>query len=153
MKESPEQKALHEKLLPGKISADGFLGDDPRNPQEIIRDDDACVDRLGTSHGAIASRMRYLTSVGIAELGRPVAVDGRLSVTVTDVMGSIPCPFSDNFRTGKRTTCVIESATGRSACWSDLNIHMIEQHGFYEGTGSFFRIDPTAVWSLIKPVL
>jgi hypothetical protein len=31
---------------------------------------------------------------------------------------------------------------GRTISWTDLNIHMIEAHGFFEGKGSFFRIEP-----------
>lgn len=149
MKESPDQQALREKLLPGKISAEGFLGNDSRSPHEIILDDEAAVTRLGVSHAAIAGRMQGLTEAGKAGLGRPVLVENRLQVTVIEVMGQIPCPFSDNFHADKRVTRVVDQKTGRTASWSDLNLHMIGSHGFYEGHGSFFRVDPAEIVAII----
>jgi hypothetical protein len=33
--------------------------------------------------------------------------------------------------------------------WSDLNIHLIAKHGFFEGKGSAFRIEPKELISTI----
>ena len=149
MKESPEQQGLNAKLLPGMLSAEGFLGNDIRSPAEIIRDDLAVVERLNITHLALAERMRRLTEAGKGGLGRQVIVDGYLTVTVTDTMGAIPCPFSDNFQASKQITQVLNQKTGLTLCWSDLNIHMIERHGFYEGQGSSFRIEPIQLVALL----
>jgi hypothetical protein len=32
--------------------------------------------------------------------------------------------------------------TGDEMVWTALNVHLIREHGFYEGRGSPFRIDP-----------
>lgn len=141
MKENPEQQALRLKLLPGKLSAEGFLGEDQRSPSEIIQEDAATLARLGTSAADLAARLRELTELGKNGLGRPVC-NGDFEVTVTDAMGGIPCPFSDAHRADKRLTQVTNIKTGQEARWSDLNIHMLERHGFCEGRGSFFRLEP-----------
>ncbi|MHC5179457.1 MAG: hypothetical protein ACYSOS_02915 [Planctomycetota bacterium] len=33
--------------------------------------------------------------------------------------------------------------------WTDLNIHMIAEHSFFEGTGAFFRIEPAEIISIL----
>ncbi len=150
MKETPNQKSQKDKLLPGKFSAEGFLGDDSRSLAEIIEDDLAVVERLGTTLQELAARMRELTDAGKAGLGRQVVIDDKIAVTVTDIMGKIPCPFSDNFRTTKQVTEATNLQNGLTLRWSDLNIHMIGEHCFFEGLGSPFRIDPEKLVGLIR---
>jgi len=149
MKENPEQQALRQKLLPGKLSAEGFLGDDMRSPAEIIQEDAAELARLGVTAAGLAARMSELTELGKNELGRPVW-SGDLEVTVIDAMGGIPCPFSDAHRADKRLTQVKNIKTGQESRWSDLNIHMLAQHGFCEGRGSFFRLEPADLVKLFN---
>jgi len=149
MKEDPEQQALHQKLLPGKLSAEGFLGDETRSPIEIIQEDTATLFRLGSSPADLAARMRQLTELGKPGLGRPV-LSGDLEIAVTDAMGGIPCPFSDAYRADKRLTQVKNIRTGQEGRWSDLNIHMLERHGFCEGRGSYFRLEPADLIKLLE---
>ena len=136
-------------LLPGSISAEGFLGADPRGLAEIIAEDTQTVAACGTSNAAIAARLRELTEAGEAGLGRPVLVDSHLEVTVSDTRGLIACPFADGHGEHKRLTTVIDRQTGQAACWSDLNIHLIERHGFYEGKGAAFRVEPRALAEIL----
>lgn len=149
MKENPEQQALRQKLLPGKLSAEGFLGEDMRSPVEIIQEDVSALAYFGTSTTDLAARMRELTELGKTGLGRPVR-SGDLEITVTDAMGGIPCPFSDAHRADKRLTQVKNIQTGQEARWADLNIHMLERHGFCEGRGSYFRLEPAELVKLLK---
>ena len=150
MKETPEQKVQNDILLPGKFSGEGFLGDDNRHLAEIIQDDLTVVERLGFTPQELAERMRALTEAGKTGLGRPVDVDGKIAVTVSDDRGTIPCPFSDNYRTTKQTTQATNLKSGLTLRWSDLNIHMIGEHCFFEGLGSPFRIDPDQLVELIR---
>lgn len=149
MKQTPEQNSIEANLQPGTISAEGFLGDDTRSLIDIIRADQASVIRLSLSHQAIANRLRELTEAGKSGLGRPVLVDDHLEITVEDYMGMIPCPFRDYSHSDKRLTTCTDKYSGRTIRWSDLNIHMIEAHGFYEGRGSLFRVDPEAVAEIL----
>ncbi|NLN47383.1 MAG: hypothetical protein GX153_12595 [Clostridiaceae bacterium] len=150
MKESPKQRDLRSSLEPGTLSGEGFLGTDKRSPAEIIQKDQETVESLGLTHAVIARRMRDLTEAGKAGLGRPVVVDGALEVTVEDARGAIACPFKDRAFTAKQVTEVVHTKTGQSLRWSDLNIHLIEAHGFYEGEGAPFRIDPATLIRLIE---
>jgi hypothetical protein len=151
MSKHSDQARLRDNLMPGKISAEGFLGSDQRNPEQIIAADSRKVSELGISHQALACRMQLLTDAAVEGLGQPLFVDG-LQVTVVEARGLIPCPFQDHYSACKRITYVLDPHTGRTAHWSDLNIHLIAQHGFYEGEGSYFRIDPSALLDIIGPL-
>jgi hypothetical protein len=149
MKQTPEQNSIEANLLPGAISADGFLGDDTRSLIDIIRADQAVVAHLSLSSQTIAARLHELTEKGKTGLGRPVLVDDHLEITVEDYMGSIPCPFRDYASFDKQLTTCKDITSGRTIRWSDLNIHMIEAHGFYEGRGSPFRVEPADVGEIL----
>ena len=152
MKQSPELQHIQDNMQPGILSAEGFLGYDTRNLSDILAEDSSTVERLGITDKAIAERMRYFTEKGKSGLGNPVVVNQIFQVTVEDHRGFIPCPFSDNFSAEKRNTRVVNLITNRSVQWSDLNVHMIEKHGFYEGNGSFFRIEPAEVVEVLMVI-
>jgi hypothetical protein len=152
MKKTPDQQRAQENLAPGPLSADGFVGTDPRDLSAIVAADQETVDRLGTTHAAIAEGLRRLTRIGAAEFGRPVAVGPSLEVAVEESRGTIPCPFSDASRSLKRYSVLTDAATGRTLSWTDLNLHLIERHGFYEGQGSPFRVDPAEAAALLARV-
>ena len=147
MKQTPEEKLIENNMQPGTISAEGFLGEDTRDLTSIMRADRMNVAQLGLTHQMIADRLRQLTEAGKGGLGSPVQV-GDLEITVEDFRGRIFCPFRDRLSFGKRVTTCKHKKTGKVLRWSDLNIHMIEAHGFYEGYGSRFRINPAAVQTI-----
>ncbi|MCX7843131.1 MAG: hypothetical protein N2489_08665 [Clostridia bacterium] len=149
MRQSPELQRIQENMKPGYFSSEGFLGEDARNLADILQQDQAVVDMLGISHTEIAERMRSLTEKGMEGLGKPVLVDDIFEVIVEDYMGSIPCPFSDKWHSEKRNTTVKNLLTNLVITWTDLNIHMIEAHGFYEGIGSKFRVSPDEICEIL----
>ena len=142
MKQTMDMQAVQDRMQPGKLTAEGFLGTDARNLQDILLADQETVNRLGLTHGQIADRMQAITDIGkrMTEALLPLA-EG-FAVQVDEYMGTIPCPFADNHRADKRNTLVKNLATGAAVHWTDLSIHMIRMHGFYEGIGSYFRLDP-----------
>ena len=142
MKQTPEQNRIQANMQPGALSAAGFLGSDTRNLIDIIRSDGEDVASLGLTHQMIAQKMRAITEQGKAELGRSFQVKSGLEAVVLDYMGFIPCPFRDRRFFPKRLTRVTDTTSSREVSWSDLNMHMIEAHGFYEGRGSAFRLEP-----------
>jgi hypothetical protein len=148
MKKTPQDKKLETMLAASKISACGFLGTDPRDVWDIIQEDAAEVHRLGWSPKAIAARMRELTAIGQKGLGEWVRVDARLQVQCDDSRGVIPCPWPHQIRCLKRTTTV-RSDDGEHLTWSDLNVHLIDAHGFFEGRGSPFRLEPEKLVTML----
>ena len=141
MKQNPEIQKIQENMQPGAFSAEGFLGEDSRNLVDILREDNETVLKLGYQHQDIAARMRELTKLAEPGLGRP-ADAGSGMVSSDDNRGKIPCPFRDRYYANKRNTQFISKKDGTVINWTDLHIHMIEAHGFYEGKGSKLRLDP-----------
>ncbi len=142
MKRSPEMKRLDDALQASKLVAGGFLGTDRRPVEEIVAADAAELVRLGCSLSDVAEGMRRMTALAQSGLGSWVRLGGSLRAAATDTRGVLPCPWAHPGSFPK-TVVTVRDARGRDVIrWSMLNIHMIEAHGFFEGKGSAFRIDP-----------
>ncbi|MDY7028024.1 MAG: hypothetical protein SVR04_06980 [Spirochaetota bacterium] len=142
MKQTPQMKKIQENMRPGVLTLHGFLGTDKRDLVEILEDDAAEVRRLGTTHQAIADRMKYLRDQGMRGLGEFIDVEPHFEVRVDSVRGGIPSPFGDAGLIRKTNTTVRNKALSREIVYTDVNIHLIGVHGFYEGRGSLFRMEP-----------
>lgn len=141
MKESVQMKKIEARMAPGVISLDGFLGADGRPLSEILAADGAEAARLGLSHEKIGERMRRVRDAGASGLGEAVHLAPHFEVRVDSDRGGLACPFGDKGGVRKTVTTVLNKKLGRSIRYTDLNIHMIEAHGFYEGKGSPFRLE------------
>lgn len=142
MKQSPQLQKAQENMKPGVITLHGFLGTDTRNLVDILIDDDAKVKRLGLTHAAIAEKMERLRDEGAKGLGEFIPVPPHFSVRVETVRGKLPSPFGGPGLYQKTNTMVRNTALDKEVTFSDLHIHLIKKHGFYEGKGSRFRVDP-----------
>ena len=118
------------------------MGTDRRSLWELIDEDGAEIAKSGRTPEQVAARMKEITDAGAAGLGDWVQFDPRLRVMVDDNRGVIPCPWPHRVRCLKRVTTVEDARTGTILRWSDLNVHLIKEHGFFEGKGSPFRIEP-----------
>ncbi len=143
MKESPEEKRLDEMLHSTRLVAGGFMGNDPRRPYEVIEHDTAELENMGITTRQLAYRMRELTEQAKPRLGNWVDAEaGKLRVKSEDFKGGLVCPWPHPGVYEKRITTAERLDTGQTLAWTDLNIHMIEAHSFFEGKGAFFRIEP-----------
>jgi len=142
MKQTVQMREIQEKMKPGVIVRDGFLGADARNLVDILIEDEGEVTRLGLVHQEIARRMIELRDGGAAGLGELIDVPPHFEVRVDSVRGRLPCPFGDPGIFPKTNTTVKNTRSGRELTYTDLHIHMIGSHGFYEGRGSLFRLEP-----------
>lgn len=150
MKQSPRDKKLEEVLRSTKLVAGGFMGTDPRHPIEVIERDIVALEHLGVTTAQVAARMRELTELAKPRLGNWIeSAFGQLRVKSEDYKGVMVCPWPHAGRFEKRITTVERLDTGQKLSWSDLNIHMIEQHGFFEGRGAFFRIEPAEIVQIL----
>ncbi len=149
MKQSPNMRDLEFMLRSSRIVAGGFLGTDSRPLEEIVDADLVSLAHLGWTVAQVADRMQELTALAIPQLGNPVAVDDNLTVTSQDYMGRIICPWPHPMRLAKRITFARRTDTDESIRWTDLSIHMIAEHSFFEGKGSPFRIEPGKLVHLI----
>jgi hypothetical protein len=86
--------------------------------------------------------MRTLTNTARAALGNWVEAEGKYRLRSEEWKGMLICPWPHPGRFEKRLTACRRLDTGEEIVWSDLNIHLIEAHGFFEGKGSPFRLEP-----------
>ena len=142
MKESPQDKKLQQMLRSSKLVAGGFMGTDQRSPLEVIEADAAVLEQLGVTPAQVASRMRELTDLARPQMGNEVEVEEKYCVKSDDFKGMLTCPWPHAGRYEKQITTCRRLDTGENIAWTDLNIHLIEQHGFFEGRGSAFRLEP-----------
>jgi hypothetical protein len=142
MKKSPQQERLEKMLDASKFSACGFMGNDTRAIWEIVDADAIALEQMGFTKEKVANRMQEITDQGIQGFGDWIVVSETIRVRVDDTRGKIPCPWSHGVRCLKRITTIERTDTGRSLRWSDLNIHLILAHGFFQGKGSLYRLEP-----------
>ena len=141
MKQTEQMKEIQERMKPGVITLDGFLGADERNLIDILVEDDAEVKRLSLTHEKIAARMQELRDAAKEGLGDLVSVAPHFEVSVDIARGKLPCPFGHRGLIRKTIIKVKNLEKDREITYTDLNIHMIKEHGFYQGKGSLFRVD------------
>ncbi len=150
MKQTPQMNAIQEQMKPGVLTLHGFLGTDTRSLVEILESDAAEVGRLGTTHAEIAERMRYFRNKGEKGLGEFTTVDGHFEVRVDSIRGKIPSPFGGPGLHSKTNTILVNKKLNRTIIFTDINIHLIGDHGFYEGRGSLFRLEPADLVSILE---
>ncbi len=150
MKQTPMLEHAQRQMAPGVITREGFLGTDRRNLGDILDADAAAVQRLGLTHQAIAARMRNLREEGKRGLGLPVRVPPHFEVQVEAVRGKLPSPFGGRGVFGKTTTIVSNTRLAQQVQYSDLQIHLIGRHGFYQGRGSRYRTDPETLATVLE---
>ncbi|MHC4087296.1 MAG: hypothetical protein ACYSWZ_15865 [Planctomycetota bacterium] len=149
MKESPQDRKLQELLRSSRLVAGGFMGHDSRSVSEVIDADAVELSRLGFTKEQVAERMRQITKVAISGLGTWVPVGEDLEGKVDEAKGWLICPWPHKGQVAKRITVVKVIETSESIRWSDLNTHLIGEHGFFEGKGSNFRIEPKELIRII----
>jgi len=150
MKQTVQMAEIQRKMGPGIITREGFLGADRRGLAEILDHDDAAVAHLGLTHRAITRRMAELRDAGAAGLGEFMAVKPHFEVRVDSVRGKLPCPFGDPGVFPKTNTTVRNLRQDREITYTDLHIHLISAHGFYEGRGSAFRLEPRELAEVLE---
>jgi hypothetical protein len=149
MKQTRKLDNVEREMRPGVITRDGFLGADRRHLVDILEADDAEVRRLGLTHERIADRMQELSEAGRRGLGEPISVDPHFEVRVDGVRGKLPCPFHEGIFP-KTNTIVRNLDRNSRITYTDLNIHMVREHGFYEGEGSPFRVAPGELVAVLE---
>jgi len=150
MKQTVQMQKAQERMAPGAITRDGFLGDDRRPLVDILLADEAAVKARDLDHERIASRMVELRDAGMAGLGEFIDVAPHFEVRVDSVRGRLPCPFGDPGVFPKTNITVRNRRTGREVNYTDLHIHLVWAHGFYEGKGSPFRLEPTDLAEVLE---
>ena len=153
MKETPQEKLIYDNFTPGKITKEGFLGDDTRHIHDIIAADMHTLDQLGVTQEQIADRLQYFIEEG--KKGLESVVDlGDFTTQVIWSRGMLPSPFADPKKLyHKIIATVVNKQLQKTIRYTQLNVHLIRDHGFFEGKTSVFRLEPAEVVQVldIKP--
>jgi len=127
-----------------------FMGWDSRKLIEIITDDQDKVCSLGLTHEEIARRLEEITKTAKKEFGDTVKIEDRYEAKAEEARGLVPCPWQHPNGLFRKSHIEIKDLkSGKKLIWTDLSIHMIRTHGFYQGKGSPYRLEPR----IIKDVL
>lgn len=141
MKLTPNEKRLRERMAPGVLSQEGFLGSDDRPVAEIVEADQAVLEALGVTARTLAAKMQEIYLAAREAQEAPVQIGECLLAQCVEVRGGIACPFADG-RFDKGEVNVRNLASGEEIRFTPLAIHLVGEHGFFEGRGSPFRIGP-----------
>jgi len=149
----PDEDSLIERMAPGVLSRDGFHCADRRQLDAILQADAAAERASALTHEAIGRRLEQILQAAVAALGRPVEVAGALTACYHESMGRIPCPWGECGLFAKGEVELTDTRNNKTVRFTPLSVHMIYRHGFYQGPGSRYRIEPTEIVELldIKP--
>lgn len=142
MKLDPKEKMIMERMNAGVLSTEGFLGTDDRHLHEIIETDQEVLQRLGITCEQIAERMKYFTEQSKEAYEIPIIIDHKYSVLQENWRGRVVCPFNHRGSYSKSRVTLSNTENNITVTWTPINIHFIEEHGFFEGLGSKYRLDP-----------
>ncbi len=151
MKQTPQELLIAQRMQPGVITLSGFLGDDPRPLNQIISDDAMTLQRLGVTGMEIAERMEHLTEKSKQVYEGSIVVDEMYEIETEITRGKLPCPYPHRGLQRKTITSCTHLSSGIKVRWTALNIHMIKEHGFFEGRGSPFRLEPEILVKVLFP--
>jgi len=149
MKMTPELKRVQEKMAPGIITSQGFLGDDRRPLVDIIQADENAAAAIGLDWNTVSEKLMLFYKEGQAGLGNTVIFDNKWEITVTEARGFLPCPFGDGLYR-KHTIEITHIATGIQLDFSELSHHLLHVHHFLQGKNSPFRIEPKVLKKILE---
>jgi hypothetical protein len=149
MKPNPANQHTREMMARGRLARDGFLGDDTRTLDDIIAADEAVLESEGVSRADLADLLDELHEAADEALETPRELfDGRVTVQLIEVMGRIPCPFGCGVPEHKAAIQV--TAGDIVFTFTPLHAHLIREHGFFQGKGSWFRLEPLELIALYR---
>lgn len=149
MKENPAMHKVLENMKPGVISLHGFLGEDRRGLEQIIDHDQGELNRLGITCEEIACKLEELRDLALEGLGNYVTIIEGTLIKADSIRGKLPCPFTHPGVYRKTVMTLLNEKTGKEILYTDLGIHLIREHAFFQGKGSLFRLEPEDLVDLL----
>ena len=150
MKENPAMKKVSDNMKPGVISLHGFLGNDKRDIEYIVDHDASELERLGTNLAEISDMLQAVMEKALEGFGEFLAIADGYEARADSVRGKLPCPFEHPGLFRKTAVTIRNTETKEEILFTDLGIHLIREHGFFQGKGSPFRIEPSTLVELLQ---
>ncbi len=148
MKRSPEESDLLKNFGPSKFSAGGFLGEDPRSPEEIVTVDARALERAGTDRETVARALGEIFDRAREALGAEIEIMPGVRARYYESRGRIPSPFRGEGAFEKGEVAVRGFPGYGEMILTRLSIHLIKTHSFFQGKGQRYRIEPEAAVAL-----
>ncbi|MGC9383135.1 MAG: hypothetical protein ACP5D6_00805 [Kosmotogaceae bacterium] len=145
-----EKEKIEFNVDKGVMVARGFMGNDKRPLAEIIENDRRVLSRYNLTCSKIASALTRLKKEGETGIGNNVIVDKIFEVNVDISRGFIRCPFDPRNHFRKTNISVRKLRTNENIFFSELSIHLIEKHCFFQGKGSPYRLEPTKLIKFLE---
>ncbi len=146
---SPLEAEMYSHLGPSRFSALGFLGEDAREYEEILADDAGALERLGVTRERLVEKLRVVFDLALKEGGDPVQAGPESIAECLECRGRVPSPFPGEGTFPKHQVRVFREHGSESLVITPLALHLIERHGFFQGIGSPFRIDPAQAVAML----
>jgi hypothetical protein len=149
MKQSPRERELHKRLEPSKFSSKGFLGEDQRALEEIIAEDHRMLEQLNITKEQLVNVLKEAYKKAKAGLGTQVNLAPGVTAFHHESRGRIPSPFQGDGVFEKGEAIVTFNDPSDKIVVTALSIHLIEKHDFFQGRGSYYRIEPSSALKLL----
>ena len=150
MKQIPLDRIVTGRMAPGVLCREGFFGTDKRSLGEIADTDNSTLSAREATHRQVADRLRTVLARAVAGLGTPVRIREGLTAVFHEAMGRIPSPWPGEGTFRKGHVELVEADTGRHVEFTPLSIHLIAEHGFYQGRGARFRLEPSLLCDMLR---
>jgi hypothetical protein len=142
---------LERRMRPGGFSQGGFLGSGERLDQVLAADARTLVE-LGLSGADLTVPLERLLDAAEADRRRRVKEDGS-ELRIEVFTGFQICPWAPSPNSGQCTAGggvrhasvdwrLQNRRTGEQLAGPGLIVHLIRDHGFFEGLESPYRVDP-----------
>ncbi|MDP6635010.1 MAG: hypothetical protein QGG42_08945 [Phycisphaerae bacterium] len=149
MKLTPREELIVERMAPGVLCAEGFLGSDGRSLGDILAADSHTVESLDLTHKQIAAKLGEIMQAAADAFGNPVSVGDGLSAVAAEAMGPIGCPWGGCGVFAKGEIELTDARSGKTLRLTPLSVHLIGRHGFYQGKGARYRLEPEELARLL----
>lgn len=146
---APVEAEMYAHLGPSRISAQGFLGEDARDWEDILADDGRILERLGVTRDQLVQALREAFDQAMQAGGDPVEIRTGVMAESLECRGRVPSPFQGEGTFPKHQVRVFRQDGSQPLVITPLALHLIERHGFFQGIGSPFRIDPARAVALL----
>ncbi len=138
-----------DRMAAGVLCLEGFLGADRRTLEEVLDADAADAAALGLAHERIADRLADILDGAVAALGVPVEVAPGVVALWREAMGRIASPWPGEGTFPKGEVELTGPPADKEVRFTALSIHLIRRHGFYQGRGTRYRLEPERLARLL----
>jgi len=150
MKRSPKDKDIADNLKPSKFSGTRFLGDDQRSHEEIIDADLRTLRELGVEIDQLAAALKNAFEAASKMPDAETELPDGVTAQYHESRGRVPSPFKGEGTFEKGELAITDTKNNLTIIITALSIHLIEKHGFFQGKGSRYRIDPVSAVKIFR---